>query len=71
MAILLRLVYGLGILPLRDRAVLQADVVLFAGVLHDHVIRRLQVPRPHVHPILCSPFKLRRLFSTLTGVKRM
>ena len=35
------------------RAVLEADVVLLAGILHDHIIGRLQSPSSHVHPILC------------------
>src|SRR3989454_8624948 len=45
-------VNGLRILPLCDSPMLQADVVLFAGVLHDHVVRGLQGPRPYVHPIV-------------------
>src|SRR2546428_10908603 len=45
-------VNGLRILPLCDSPMLQADVVLFAGVLHNHVVRGLQGPRPYVHPIV-------------------
>src|SRR5436190_3486918 len=28
------------------------QVVLFAGVLHEHVVGRLEPPRAHVHPVL-------------------
>ena len=37
---------------------LQADVVLFAGVLHDHVFRGLQGPRSCVHPIVSVGFRI-------------
>ena len=45
-------------MPACDRAVLQADVVLFAGVFHDHVVRRFQSPRADIHPVMRVRFRI-------------
>jgi len=46
------------IVPACNRAVLQADVVLFAGVLHDHVGRGFQRPHADVHPVMRERFRV-------------
>src|SRR5262249_22831709 len=44
--------------PPHDSTVVETEIVLFARVLHDHIVGRLEIPGSNVSPVVSVGFRI-------------